>query len=288
VTKGATGDWGDKDWARHLVLAEAAEVADGEGEERVFLSQELSGAKVVSGKGGGDTDTTTSLVDGCVPSELSGHEKEEGEIEKEEEGDQGHINPQGGQEEEEGDDEPGTQKDSESVGEFIEGFSVGITDTEAGNEDSGIGHPETAVRSESSCAESVASGEFPHPGGELGKTTDETGHTDNDVADRDTAGPDVVHGEDEGGAREREETERAGVGDDPQLGGGVVDVGVSRKRRSIVAAGTVVMFVTDGARVLDGALLVGSVAHGSGGRNEKSKRTGVEAGKEEREDGERD
>ena len=32
----------------------------------------------------------------------------------------------------------------------------------------------------------------------------------------------------------------------------------------MLATGAVVMFITDGARVLDGTFLVGNVAHGSG------------------------
>ena len=46
----------------------------------------------------------------------------------------------------------------------------------------------------------------PHSSKDLSKTTDETGHTDDSVRNNDTAGMDVVHGEDEGGTREREET----------------------------------------------------------------------------------
>lgn len=67
-------------------------------------------------------------------------------------------------------------------------------------------------------------------------------------------------------------SQRARVGDDPQLWGGVVDVGVSRKRRSMLATSAVVMFITDGARVLDGTFLVGNVAHGSGVEVESRRR----------------
>jgi len=250
----------------------AAEVADGEGEEGVFLGQELGKTEVVSGKGGGDADSSTGLVDARVPGELTSHEKEESEIEEGEENDQGDVNPQGSQEEEEGDDEPGSQKDSESVGELTGGISVSSTDTEVRDEEGGEGQPETTVGSESSCAERVAGSEFPHPSSELGKTTDETGHTDDGVRDGNSASLDIEHGKDKGGARERKETERARVGDDPQLRGGVVDVGVSRKRRSMLTTGAVVMFITDGARVLDGTFLVGNVAHGGGVEVESRRR----------------
>lgn len=75
----------------------AAKVADGESEQRVLLGQELGKTEVVSGKGGGDADTSTGLVDAQVPGELTNHEEEEGEIEEGEEDDQGDINPQGSQ-----------------------------------------------------------------------------------------------------------------------------------------------------------------------------------------------
>jgi len=241
----------------------AAKATDGEGEEGVLLSQELGKTEVVSGEGGGDANSSTSLVDARVPGELASHEKEEGEIEEGEEDDQGDVDPQGSQEEEEGDDEPGSQKDSESVGEFTGGISVSSTNTKVRDEEGGKGQPETTVRSESSCAERVAGGEFPHSSSELSQTADETGHADDSVRDGNTASLDVEHGKDKGGAREGEETERARVGDDPQLWGSVVDVGVSRKRRSMLTTGAVVMFIANGARVLDGTFLVGNVAHGS-------------------------
>ena len=46
----------------------------------------------------------------------------------------------------------------------------------------------------------------PHSGEDLGKTTDEASHADNGVGNSDTASVDVVHGKDEGGAGEGEQT----------------------------------------------------------------------------------
>jgi len=46
----------------------------------------------------------------------------------------------------------------------------------------------------------------PHSSSKLSKTTNETGHTDDSVGDGDTTSADIVHGEDERGAGEGEET----------------------------------------------------------------------------------
>ena len=46
----------------------------------------------------------------------------------------------------------------------------------------------------------------PHSGKDLSKTADENSHADNGVRDSDTASIDVVHGKDEGGAGEGEQT----------------------------------------------------------------------------------
>ena len=60
-------------------------------------------------------------------------------------------------------------------------------------------------------------------------------------------------------------SQRTRVADDPQLGGGVVNIGGGGESRSSVSSVTMVMFVTNVVGVVnDGALLVGDVAHGSG------------------------
>jgi len=71
--------------------------AEGESKPRVVLSQQLGSTRVESGKRSGDADASTSLVDGGIFGELTGHEKEEGQVEKEEEDDKRDIDPQGRQ-----------------------------------------------------------------------------------------------------------------------------------------------------------------------------------------------
>jgi len=85
----------DKGWGTRLVEAAATEVADGESEIRVFLSQELSSTSVEGGSGGGETETSTDLVDREVVGEFTDHEDEESQIEKGEGADQGDVDLQG-------------------------------------------------------------------------------------------------------------------------------------------------------------------------------------------------
>jgi hypothetical protein len=115
----------------------------------------------------------------------------------------------------------------------------------------------------------------PHSCSKLGETTDEAGHTDDSVRDGNTARTNVEHGENKGCASEGEETagksgetswdrrcmvhsQRSGVTDDPQLRGGVVNVGVSGERASNSP-------IPDVVGVADGSLL-GGVGHGGSRR----------------------
>ena len=79
----------------HLVEPVAADRANRESEERVVLGQELSSTGVESGGGSGETETSTDFVDREIVGELADREKEESQIEKGEDGDQGDVNPQG-------------------------------------------------------------------------------------------------------------------------------------------------------------------------------------------------
>lgn len=75
----------------------AGEGTEGESEPRVVLGQQLGGTGVESGRGSGKTDGSTSLVNSELFGELAGHKEEEGQVEEEEEGDQGDVDPQGRQ-----------------------------------------------------------------------------------------------------------------------------------------------------------------------------------------------
>jgi len=91
---------------RELIESAAAEVANGQGEQRVLFRQELSGASVEGYSSSENTEGTTGLGNRGSFGELGDHKEEERQVKKEEEGCQGNVDPQSAQEEDEGDDEP--------------------------------------------------------------------------------------------------------------------------------------------------------------------------------------
>jgi hypothetical protein len=109
----------------------------------------------------------------------------------------------------------------------MRGLGVSSGNTVVWVEEGRVGQPETTVGGESSGAKSIASRELPHSSSKLSKATDEAGHADDSVGDSNTPSVNVVHRKDEGRASEGEETKRARVTDDPQLRGGVVDIGMT-------------------------------------------------------------
>lgn len=238
-------------------LIEAAVGNDTKGESKpgVFVGQQLGKTSVESGECSGDADSSTGLVDGFAFGELAGHEEEEGQVEEEEEDNKCDVDPQGRQEEEEGDNEPGSQEDSDGAGEFVGVTSVSSANTVAGVKEGRVGQPKAAITGESGRAERIASDKLPHSSGELGKTTNEAGHTDDGIRDANTASLAVVHGEDEGGAGEGEETKRARVADLPQRRR-ALDVGVGSEG-AMSATGAVLNAV----RIRERTLVVSEVAH---------------------------
>ena len=60
-------------------------------------------------------------------------------------------------------------------------------------------------KSLTSSAKGVASGELPHASEELGETTAEEGHTNDDVGGLDATSMDIVKGQNQRRGREREE-----------------------------------------------------------------------------------
>ena len=140
----------------------------------------------------------------------------------------------------------------------------------------------------------------PHSSSKLSQTTDEAGHTDDSVGCGNATSTDVEHGENKGCSSEGEETtgdsirprtassrrgkysQRSRVADDPQLRGGVVNVGVGRERASGGSSTTVVVVITDVVGVADGGLLGGS-GHGGSSRMKKSEKGDWTWGREKEE-----
>jgi len=188
---------------KRLVEAAAGDGANRKSEQRDVLSQELGSTSVERGEGSNNTKPSTHPVDSEARRELADQEEEKGHIEEEEDEDQGEVDPQGRQEENEGDDEPGSDKYSGAAPEFPKIICEGSFKTEAGVKEGSVDHPENAVNFESTRAEQVSGIKLPYPGNDLSKTTGKTGHTDDRMRSSDTGGLDVVHGDDESGASEK-------------------------------------------------------------------------------------
>lgn len=205
----------------HLVLA--GELDDGEGEVARVGGQETSGSDVPSDGGGEDTKRTTGGLDLGVAGELGDEEEQESDVEEEEEGDQTHRRSERGHEHDEGEDEPGTQVDTDGIGNLSFGHTAlvvgALNHAEPGDLDDGVTPPESAVTREGGSTESVTCGKLPHSGEELGNTTVADGETDNDVGNSDAASLDVVHGQDKGGGGEAKQTQRRGVGESTMVDG---------------------------------------------------------------------
>jgi len=121
------------------------EVSNGEIEQKVLPGQELSSSRVERGSGSSETGPSTSLVYGGAPRKLADHEKQVGEFEEEKEENQDNIRLHGPQEEDEGNDEPGSQEDSERIGEVSRISCVCAGNTQERIKEGTVGQPKTAV-----------------------------------------------------------------------------------------------------------------------------------------------
>jgi len=224
----------------------------------------LCSAKVVRDAGSGETEYSPNPEERDASRELTDHEGQEGHVEKEEDGNQDQVGPQRCQKEDEGEDAPGGQKYSDSIGELARMSGIGSLNTEGRMKEGSIGHPKTTVRAESSRTKQIAVSKVPHPSSELGSTTDKTGHADDSIRDGDAAGLDVVHREDKAGGSDGEYAKGTRVCKALWLGRSIVDIGVDRKSNSGASSAGVVVLAGDvtGVVDVDRALLTSEVVHG--------------------------
>ena len=71
--------------------------ANGQGEPKVILVQELGSSSVESGGGSSETDSSTNLVGYDAPRELADHEGKVGHAEEEKDDNRDEVGPQGRQ-----------------------------------------------------------------------------------------------------------------------------------------------------------------------------------------------
>lgn len=202
-------------------------LADGDGEQ-IIIGHKLSEANVVRNECGHDADCATCLAKGSVAREVGDGKEYESDREAEEEDTQADRLAESGDEEEEGDDSPSNEVDSDGRNDLggVGRGSIGFTDARAGDQKRRKREPERAVGSECGSTKSIASGEFPHTSKELGETTAEESHADDNVGCVDTTSIDIVQRQDESRRCEGEETKWAGVAElGARASNGVVNVG---------------------------------------------------------------
>jgi len=110
--------------------------------------------------------------------------------------------------------------------ELAEVRGVSGNDAAGWDEDGSKRHPESAIRRERGGTKDVSTGELPHAGEKLDKTTGKDGHAYNHVRNRYSTGLDIDEGEDESCRGEGEETKGTRVGN----GGGSLDGGAKEAR----------------------------------------------------------
>lgn len=192
-------------------LLGASEGDDGKGDVGGLGGVETSSASVVGDHGGDNAECTTSLVDDSVASELSSSEEDEGDEQEEEHGGKGDGGLVGGEEHDEGEDEPGDQVDAQCAREFLRLALVRSQDTAGWPEDQSEGEPETAIGREGGSTEGVAGGELPHTSEKLAQSSHTECHANNHVWCGDATSANIVERQDQSGRGEREESQWGGV-----------------------------------------------------------------------------
>jgi len=196
-------------------------LAHGESEQ-IVLSQELSETAVVRNERGDDADCTTCLAYGIVGREIGDCENEERHHEAEEEHTQADRLAERGKEEQKSDATPANEVDGDGVNNLagVGRGGIGITDAKTGDQEDRKREPEGAERREGTSSKGVAGGELPHASNELGETTTEEGHANDDVGSVDVTSVYIVQRQDERRGRKGEEAKWGGVA---KLGGTVGD-----------------------------------------------------------------
>jgi len=219
---------------------------DGEREQRVLACQQLAGSTVVGNERGQDSESTSSFGDCDGLGQFANHQQEEGDVEEEEQGHQAIVDSQGTKEEQEGDDEPRRKENTDRV-VFLStygGVLVRVSDTGTRDEDGSIRQPETTIRRKGGGAKRVTGSKLPHASEQLSKTSYKESHTDYGVGNNDSSGLNIEHGQDECRGREREESKRTGVTQNPEVGTGVVQERGGCEGSSVVSLGTTVQVLS--------------------------------------------
>lgn len=139
-------------------LVAPRELDDGKGEVARVGREEASSAYIPRNGCRGDAEASAGLGHHrsarLVSDKVSNEEQQEGDVQKTEEEDQADRGAEGGDEHDEGEDEPGREVDTKSVVDVVGSDTFWRSgrsdDTEPWNKDNSERPPESAVRAESS------------------------------------------------------------------------------------------------------------------------------------------
>jgi hypothetical protein len=198
------------------------EVSNRDDEEAVAAVGNTSQGVVPSGECSQETEETTRLDDGSVglasrvPLQVTNTKQQEGQVQEQEEAEEGDSGPQGAEQQDGGEDEPAQQVQSHRVvehGGATGGFNRRLDLEPTGGQDNGERDPETSVGGQSSGTEGVSDSHFPHASKQLNETTISESQTNDNVVRRDTTGSHVDQTQEESGEGESAETQRRRVGE---------------------------------------------------------------------------
>lgn len=141
-------------------------MGNGDDEEAVAVVGQTSQGVVPGGESSEETEESTSLLDatvgdtGIVVVDVSNTQQEEGQIQGEEQGEEGNSGAEGAEDQDGGEDEPAHQEETHGVCER-DGPKTRLDFEATRGQNNGKREPETAVRGESSGTEGVTNGHFP-------------------------------------------------------------------------------------------------------------------------------
>ena len=151
------------------------------------LYHQARGARIESCKGTDDRKSASDLVDSLARTgvlggrELGDRQEEKGQDQEKEHGDDREVGPQGGDQEDEGEEAPEDEIDpnGKAVGALV--TAVSTYDVQGGDQEHGETEPESAVGTVDCCAKGVAHVEFHDASDELSETTHEDGKAEDSL-----------------------------------------------------------------------------------------------------------
>lgn len=194
-------------------------MGDGEDEEAVAVVRNTGEGVIPSCKCRQETEEATGLDDGGVglalgvTVEITNTEEQEGEVQEEEQQEEGYGGPQGAEQQDSGEDEPSKEEQSKRVIElWCTSASESVRNLKSTwGQDDGESKPETTIRRQSGGTKGISNGHFPHASKQLNKTTIAESQSDHNVGLSDVARTHVDRAQHESGEGESRQAQRGWV-----------------------------------------------------------------------------